>query len=110
VRNAKMLQAKAAKCEVVPDVSHHVFVVRSPSGSVYTVRAFPNGQWTCTCAWGLNHWRTDEPCSHILAARNWCEQSGMRALSFWADEESAQRQHRPVEKVGPELWATSRKN
>ena len=111
-RNAKALQQKAMslKDKVTPrnDGTYAV-----PSGTdpdvTYSVREHANGFWSCTCEWGYYHWRSGRPCSHIEAAQMWLAEAGNRRLSLWASEEDAGRQRKPVERVGPNLWATSRR-
>jgi len=107
-RQAKTLQNKAKKNKVQPQGKGEFSVTSATSGKTYTVTNLANGGFQCTCKWSQYH-RTDlKPCSHCLAVEEWLEQAGNRSLSFWTSEEEAQRQHRPVMRVGQGLWATSR--
>jgi len=107
-RQAKSLQQKAKQHDVRPAGPSQFWVISATSGKRYLVSRLQNGGYACTCKWSKFH-RTDfEPCSHVLAVQELLEQCKGRKLSFWADTEGAERQHRPTERVGRGLWATSR--
>jgi len=107
-RQAKSLQTKAKKHDVRPAGPGKFWAISATSGNRYLVSQLQNGGYACTCDWAKFH-RTDfEPCSHVLAVQDYLEACDGRSLSFWADDESAERQHRPTERVGLGLWATSR--
>lgn len=111
-RQAKSLQTKAKKNTVQPvnDPNGGKFWVTSAtSGNRYLVSELANGGFQCTCKWAQYHQTDREPCTHVLAVQEYLEQAGNRALSFWSSPEDAARQHRPTERVGFGLWATSRK-
>lgn len=107
-RHAKSLQEKSKLHTVTPSNERGLFNVTSgTSGEPYSVRALTDGTYRCNCDWGKR--RGPRPCSHTMAVMAWLEKAGRRALSFWASEADAERQHKPVERVGLGLWATSRR-
>lgn len=105
-RNAKDLQAKAKRHTVNPVGNGEFMVISFGSGKTYLVTDLADGGMNCTCEW--TSYYKFEPCSHILACENYLEQAGLRTLSFWGDEEQAQRQHRPIRRLSHGLWTTSR--
>ena len=108
-RNAKQLQAKAKTHDIKPVTGKGQWVVTSgTSNNEYTVFALEYGGYACTCKFGKKQRLGSRPCSHILAVMDYLESVKGRTLSYWPDDESADRQHRPVERVGPDLWSTSR--
>ncbi len=107
-RQAKQLQDKAKRNEVEPAGSGKFWVTSATSGKRYLVTEQATG-FACTCRWAEYHDTRIDPCTHVLAVEEWLEQAGGRSLSFWADPQAADRQHRPTELVGVGLWATSRK-
>ena len=108
-RNAKSLQQKAKTHDVKPVTGKGQWVVISgTSGNEHTVFALEYGGYACTCKFGKNQRFGSRPCSHILTVMDCLEACKGRTLSYWADEEGAERQHRPTERVGLELWSTSR--
>jgi uncharacterized Zn finger protein len=64
-----------------------------------------NLRGSCSCAWaqhgGIN-------CKHVLAALQ-SAYADMGQLSFWSNEEEAERQHRQIHE-GQQLFATVRRN
>lgn len=107
-RNAKSLQSKSRRHEVTPTTERGLFRVTSAtSGNTYSVRALSDNSFRCACDWAKYH--PSRPCSHTLAVLSYLEVAGRRALSFWASEEDAERQHKPTERVSVGLWATSRR-
>ena len=99
-RQAKEMQKKAKKMEI-RELGGGLFEVDSTSGKTYLVRAE-----ICTCDWAKYH--PDKICSHRMAVLNHIEeQAAGRRLSWWQEEEDAQRQHRPHLPVA-DVWATSR--
>ena len=107
-RQAKSLQTKAKKHDVRPADRGKFWAISATSGNRYLVSRLESGGYACTCDWSKFH-RTDfEPCSHVLAVQEYLELCKGRSLSFWSDSQDADRQHRPVERVGLGLWATSR--
>jgi len=108
-RQAKSLQAKAKLHDIRPVSGRGQWIVVSgTSGEEYVVFALEYGGYACTCDWSKYHRLGSRPCSHILAVESYLESVKGRTLSYWADDESAERQHRPVERVGLDLWSTSR--
>lgn len=108
-RNAKSLQSKAKK-HTVDASTDGIFVVTSAtSGIGYNVRSHKDGSFSCTCDFGLIYWRSRRPCSHILTVRDWLAEAGDRRESYWASKEDADRQRKQTERVGPNLWASSRR-
>jgi len=108
-RQAKQLQAKAKTHTVKPVTGKGQWVVTSgTSQKEYTVFALEYGGYACTCDWSKYHHLGSRPCSHILAVMDYLESCKGRTLSYWTDDESAERQHRPTERVGLGLWTTSR--
>jgi hypothetical protein len=107
-RQAKQLQAKAKKNEVALGSGPGEFLVTSStSGKTYRVREVAGG-FVCCCKWASYRDTRKHPCTHVLAVEEWLEQASGRRLSFWADKQDAQRQHRPTSSVGVGLLATSR--
>ena len=107
-RNAKSLQSKSKRHEVILKEKNIYRVTSASSGKTYTVFKRDVG-YTCTCNWSEYHDTRIDPCSHVLAVEQWEEQGLLdRSLSFWASEEQAKKQHRPTSPVGVDLWATSR--
>lgn len=107
-RHAKSLQSKAKKHQVQPGRGSWL-VTSARSGKGYRIWQRRNGGFECSCPWGDYHDTSKDPCSHVLALEEWLEVAGNRNLSFWATEEEAQRQRRPVRLVGNGIWATSRR-
>ena len=108
-RNAKALQQKAKTHDIRPVSGKGQWVVTSgTSNEEYTVFALEYGGYACTCDWSKYHRLGSRPCSHIMAVMDYLESIKGRSLSYWADDESAERQHRPVERVGLGLYSTSR--
>ena len=108
-RNAKSLQQKAKNHTVDPSTSGIFAVTSASSGREYNVRSHADGSFSCTCDYGLIYWRSRRPCSHILAVMDWLAEAGDRRQSYWASREDADRQRKQTERVGPNLWATSRR-
>lgn len=109
-RHAKRLQRKAKKCTVKPVPENDAVIVHSPSGNRYLVRAAAGGGWFCSCDWSQWHNTNARPCAHVLAADAWETRILQgRTTSYWPDEESARRQHRPWRRIGIGLWKTTRK-
>jgi len=107
-RQAKSLQKKAKIHTVNPLGNGKFEVTSASSGEKYLVSELANGGFICVCDWGKWH-RTDlNPCSHVLAVEEYLEVAGGRSLSFWADKEQAQQQHRPIRWMGHGLLSTSR--
>jgi hypothetical protein len=103
----KKLQAASRRLLVVPrDPQRGRYLVESAgdSGRFYEV-ALQRGELAghCTCPWaqygGIN-------CKHVLAALR-ARYAPMGTLSFWANRETALRQHRRV-LPGERLYATLR--
>ena len=108
-RQAKKLQAKAKTHGIRPVSGKGQWVVTSgTSQKEYTVFALEYGGYACTCKFGKNHHLGSRPCSHIMAVMDYLESVKGRTLSYWPDDEGAERQHRPVERVGLDLYSTSR--
>jgi hypothetical protein len=108
-RNAKSLQAKAKLHDVKPVSGKGQWVVISgTSQKQYTVFALEYGGYACTCKFGKRQHLGSRPCSHVLAVQDYLESCKGRTLSYWPDDESADKQHRPVKRVGLDLWSTSR--
>lgn len=107
-RQAKPLQKKAKKNKVYPLSSGDYDVVSATSSAIYRVRRDGSG-FVCECKWSRYHDTRRDPCTHVLAVQEHVARNGDRRLSWWADPEAAQRQHRPTARVGGGLWATSRK-
>ena len=108
-RNAKALQAKAKTHDIRPVSGKGQWVVTSgTSQKSYTVFALEYGGYACTCKFGKNQRLGSRPCSHIMAVMDYLESVKGRTLSYWADNGSADRQHRPTERVGLDLYSTSR--
>ena len=106
-RQAKQLQSKAKKSQVGQNADGTFTVTSATSGKSYLVAQFDSG-FRCCCDWAKYHDTRFKPCSHVLAVEAYLEEAGTRSLSFWASEEDAKRQHRPVRRVGQGVWATSR--
>lgn len=106
-RHAKTLQRKAKANQVRPSPDGTFTVTSATSGNEYTVFALANGEYRCTCKWAEYH--PQRPCTHMLAVQEWLAQAGRASLSFWGSEADAERQRRPVERVGPGLLATRRR-
>ena len=71
-RNLSAMERKAAECQVSASDAG-VFVVKSPSGSVYTVTpgiAGAPASGLCTCRWAVEKHST---CSHLLAVIRFAE-------------------------------------
>ena len=108
-RQAKTLQQKAKNNQVQPVASGKFWVTSATSGKRYLVSELSNGGFQCVCKWSEYHDTSKNPCSHTMAVREWLEVASNRKLSFWSAPEEAQRQHRPIERIGVGLWTTSRK-
>ncbi|MCB0163165.1 MAG: hypothetical protein KDI79_02990 [Anaerolineae bacterium] len=109
IANAKEIQAKSRR-HAVRQIGPNWYKVRSgETKRVYDVVLAVNGG-TCTCEWGRQ--RPDEDhrsaCSHVVAALNYRAATKGRRVSAWDSEEAAQRQHRPILKIGDGLILTSR--
>lgn len=109
MRNAKSIQRKAKRLagEVIPQEGHRTFDVPSGTepGVVYHVRFLRNGH-LCSCRWGQHRNGT---CSHVEAARMWYALLQGYSLSLWATLEDAERQHRHIVRIDPDLWVTRRR-
>lgn len=85
-------------------IAHHIVTVRF--GRDQSVHA------RCTCQWALYE---GVACQHVLAALDYLARRKGRRLSFWLNEEEAERQkHRLFYLHGPHnndgIWITSRKD
>lgn len=105
MRHTAALGIKAKLCHV-QQISTVGYDVTSPSGSTYYVRLQADGSLSCTCEWWAN---THKPCTHLLAVEHYLAHQEDCALSLWPDKASAQRQHRAIRQLGPDLWATVRR-
>ena len=110
-RRAKLLQSKVkAQAPRVLELNEGVYDVASAtSGTRYRVLNHWRGGYMCECEWSKWHDTRTMPCTHVLAVEEHRARQHARRLSLWACTDDAQRQHRPVERVGVGLYATSRK-
>jgi hypothetical protein len=107
-RNKARLQPKA-KANLVQPLNEDQFEVTSAtSGNTYLVERSSYVGFICTCRWSEYHDTRTDPCSHVLAVKEYEAEHAGRTLSLWASAEDAARQHRPTEQVGIGLWTTSR--
>ncbi|MCB0193674.1 MAG: hypothetical protein KDJ65_17130 [Anaerolineae bacterium] len=111
IANAKDIQGKSRR-HTVRQIRPNWYKVKSgESQRVYDVALGVNGG-TCTCEWGRQRPENDHrsACSHVVAAINYRAIQDGRRISAWDSEEAAQRQHRPMLKIGDGLILTSRLN
>lgn len=109
IAHAKQIQKKSRR-HIVRQIGSNWFkVFDGESGREYDVNLGINGG-TCTCEWGRHRPEQDHRsgCSHVIAAMNYRAQQQGRQVSVWASERAAQRQHRPMLKIGDGLIITSR--
>lgn len=111
IANEKQIQKKS-RSHTVRQIGPNWFkVVDGKSGRAYDINLGLNGG-TCTCAWGRHRPEADHRsgCSHVIAAMNYRAVQHGRRISVWASKKAAQRQHRPIVKIGDGLILTSRLN
>lgn len=109
VVQVKQIQQASRRLRVVPiNAEKGLYHVSSSQNSqmFYEVQLDQhNLRGSCSCAWaqhgGIN-------CKHVLAALQ-SAYADMGQLSFWANEEEAERQHRRIHE-GQQLFATVRRN
>jgi len=105
MRNAKVLQRKSMT-HLVEQVAPGLFAVKSgETGNCYGVSR-KNGGFRCSCPWGERH--SLSGCSHTVAALRLLAAQEGRAVSVWASEGDARRQHRPIVALGDGLFVTHR--
>jgi hypothetical protein len=111
IANAKQIQKKSRR-HIIRQIGPNWFkVFDGESGRLYDVNLGLNGG-TCTCEWGRHRPEEDHRsgCSHVIAAMNYRAIQHGRRVSVWSSERAAQRQHRPIVRIGDGLILTSRSN
>ena len=111
IANAKQIQKKSRRHAIKRITPNWYKVLDGDSGRIYDVNLGLNGG-TCTCEWGRHRPEVDHRsgCSHVIAAINHRALQRGKQISVWANERAAQRQHRPMLKIGDGLIITSRSN
>ena len=97
-RHTKTLSSKS-KTHTVGEIAGGLFeVVSGSSGNAYRVTFGDHGQAPkCTCDWGCFRKRGQAAaCSHTLAVYKWIGERESVAVSAWANEADAKRQHRHI--------------
>lgn len=115
-KNLRNLQDRARDLRAIP-LNPHTIIVESTSSPlanhVVTVEYDSEGtiHARCTCPWALNG---GVACSHVIAALESLAERRGRRLSFWSEQDEAQRQKRRMfylrgaRLLEDGVWITSR--
>ena len=96
-RHAKRLRSKSRTHQVVELAEGIYHVTSGKSAKTYTVTLGAHGQVGCTCDWA-KYRRRGQPtaCSHTISVFNWIAEQDGTAVSAWASESEARRQHKHI--------------
>ena len=104
-RNAKFIQAKSKRHEVLELDATHFKVTSGASGNEYMVY-YDGVRSVCQCNWGQTRPRGMRcGCSHVIAVVRHVE---AKAIAVWANKEDATRQHKHIIEHGDGILVTVR--
>lgn len=112
IKNHKRVQKKARGHTVERLGAWKFRVTSGTSGQTYYVYyRDADKKSSCSCEWGAHKWLDVRSCcSHAQEVFRYVElEKGRSSVSAWANEDEADRQHRPAWDGGDGTWLTSRK-
>lgn len=112
IKNAKAIESKSRTHEITEVYPERLYTVKSSrAGDVYDIELSADGGARCSCPWGKYRPANDKrsSCSHVVAVKNYIEESKGRKLYAYASAETAERQRRPLVESADGVWMVSRK-